>query len=169
MVSALCPVWCSWVLCKCRNNVFNLLHELTRSPHWGVMHIFGWELLMLCHHPGKFGDHKHCVAWPYKITSLKSHANFWWELLMLFHHHDKFGDHKHCVTWPCNTISLRSHANFWVKPLVVYHQPDKFDDHKHCVTWPYQTTSLWSHTNYWVGAPCGMSPPWQVWWPLALW
>ena len=106
-----------------------VLHDLTRSPHWRVMQIFGWELLVL------------------------------------FHHHDKFGDHKHCVTWPCNTISLRSHANFWVKPLVVYHQPDKFDDHKHCVTWPYQTTSLWSHANFWVGAPCGMSPPWQVWWP----
>ena len=26
------------------------------------MQIYGWELLAVCHHPDKFGDHRHCES-----------------------------------------------------------------------------------------------------------
>ena len=53
-------VWCPWVFHKWGYNVFNLSRDLTRPPHFEVMRIYGWELLALCHHPDKFGDHRHC-------------------------------------------------------------------------------------------------------------
>ena len=40
-------------------NALNLSSDLTRSPHWEVMRICGWESLPVCHHPGKVGDHRH--------------------------------------------------------------------------------------------------------------
>ena len=56
--SAPCPVWCLWVLWKWRYNLFNFSCDLTRPPHWGVMRIYGWELLAPYHHPDKFCDHR---------------------------------------------------------------------------------------------------------------
>ena len=29
-------------------------------PHWGVMQIYRWEPLTVCHHPGKSCKYKHC-------------------------------------------------------------------------------------------------------------
>ena len=56
------PSSVSMVFCKWRYNRFNLCRDLTRPPHWGVMRIYGWELLAICHHPDKFGDHGHCES-----------------------------------------------------------------------------------------------------------
>ena len=53
-------VWCPWVFCKWRYNVFNLLHDLTRPLHWGVLQIHGWELLVLHYYPDRYGDQRHC-------------------------------------------------------------------------------------------------------------
>ena len=55
-----CLVWCPWVFCRSRYNVFNLSRDLTWPFHCGVMQIYGWQLLALCHHPHKLCDHKHC-------------------------------------------------------------------------------------------------------------
>ena len=57
--SASCLDWCPRVYCKWRCNVFNLSLDLKRPPHWGAMRINGWELLIVCHHPIKFSDHRH--------------------------------------------------------------------------------------------------------------
>ena len=58
--SAPCLPWCSWVLSKWRHNVLNLLRDLTRPAHWGVMRIYGWELLAVCHQHDKLIDYKCC-------------------------------------------------------------------------------------------------------------
>ena len=58
--SALCLVWYVCAFCNWKCNVFNLSLDLTRLPHWGVMLIYGWELLALNHHSDELGDHKHC-------------------------------------------------------------------------------------------------------------
>ena len=40
----------------------NLICHATSQDHLieGVIRIYGWELLVVCHNPGKFGDHRHC-------------------------------------------------------------------------------------------------------------
>ena len=58
--SAPCWPWCSWVFSKRRHNVLNLLRDLTRPAHLGVMRIYGWELLAVCHQPDKLMDYKCC-------------------------------------------------------------------------------------------------------------
>ena len=74
--SALCLVWYPCVFCKWRYKLLNLLHDLIRPPHWGVMQIYVWELLAICQHPDKFCDHwhsdrkyifnlSHDLTWPY--------------------------------------------------------------------------------------------------------
>ena len=55
-----CLPWCSWVLSKWRHNVLNLLRDHTRPAHWGVMRIYGWELLVVCHQPDNLIDYKRC-------------------------------------------------------------------------------------------------------------
>ena len=55
-----CPVWCPWVFCRWRHNVLNLSRDFPWPLHWGIMQIFRWELLVVCHHPDKSCDHKHC-------------------------------------------------------------------------------------------------------------
>ena len=32
------------------------------------------------------------------------------------------------------------------------------------VKWLWKVSPLICHVNLWVGAPCGMSIPWEVWW-----
>ena len=61
--SAPCLVWCSWVICRCRYNVFNLSPDLKYPHHSGVMRIHGWELLAICHHSDKSCNHKLCNNW----------------------------------------------------------------------------------------------------------
>ena len=61
--SAPCLVSCPWVLYKWRYDIFYLLCDLTKPPHWGVMYIFGWKLLTVYHQPDKSGDHMHCDSW----------------------------------------------------------------------------------------------------------
>lgn len=60
LLSAPCLVWCLWLFYRWRYNVCNFQYDLTWSPHCGVMLIYGWELLSICHHPDKSCDHKHC-------------------------------------------------------------------------------------------------------------
>ena len=55
--SAPCLVGCPYI-CRWRY-VFHLSRDPTRPIHWGVIHIYGWHLLTVCHHPKKFGDHRH--------------------------------------------------------------------------------------------------------------
>ena len=47
--SAPCLVWCSYIFCRWIY-VFYLSRDPTRPLHWGVMYIYGWELLLACHH-----------------------------------------------------------------------------------------------------------------------
>ena len=54
-----CLVCCPEIYCKWINNIFNLSLDLTWSLHWGVMQIYGWKLLAVCHHPDKSCDYKH--------------------------------------------------------------------------------------------------------------
>ena len=52
------PVWCPYIFC-CWRYVFYFSRDLTRLLNWSFMHICWWELLALCHHTEKFGDHSH--------------------------------------------------------------------------------------------------------------
>ena len=56
--SAPCLVWCPYIFCSW-TYVFYLSHDLKIPLHWGVMHIYGWELLTASLHPGKFGGYRH--------------------------------------------------------------------------------------------------------------
>ena len=80
--SAPCLVWCSWVSCSWRCNAFNLSRDLTWSPHWEVMRIYGWELIALCHYPDKPCDYKHCdggnIFLIYQVTSREHVQKFIW-------------------------------------------------------------------------------------------
>ena len=64
--AAPCVISCPWADCKGGYNVINLSRELTRPPHWEIMLIFSWELLVECHHPDKSGDH-----WPSASGDIK--------------------------------------------------------------------------------------------------
>ena len=33
--------------------------DLTRPHYWGIMRIYGWEFLVVCHQIDKFGGHVH--------------------------------------------------------------------------------------------------------------
>lgn len=50
----------SMVFSKWRYNLFNLLSDLTRPPHWGVMQIYGWEFLAVCKKLDRFREQRHC-------------------------------------------------------------------------------------------------------------
>ena len=58
--SARCLRWWPWLLWKWRYNIFDLSRHLRRPPHWGVIQIYQWKLFAICHHPYKFGNHRHC-------------------------------------------------------------------------------------------------------------
>lgn len=67
---------CPWVFCKGRYNRFNLWCHLTKPTHWGVMGICGWELLAVCHHNDKLGNHRHCEnGYMFLICHLTSHGH----------------------------------------------------------------------------------------------
>ena len=50
-------VWCWYIFCQW-SYVFYLPYDPMRPLRWDVMHIYGWELLVACHHPEKFGEHR---------------------------------------------------------------------------------------------------------------
>ena len=56
--SATCLVSCRYIFCRLRH-AFYLSHDPIKPLHLDVIHIYGWELLAACHHPEKFGDHRH--------------------------------------------------------------------------------------------------------------
>lgn len=133
-----------WVFCKCRFNVFSLSRNLTRRTHWGVMRIYGSELLVVCNHLFTFGDHRHCDSenvfnlsrdfmWPHFLRFMWIYG---WKPLNLSHHLAVFGGH-------------RTSASVDIKYFIC--------------TWPQKTTWRKDHVT-WVWDPHCMSPTCQVWW-----
>ena len=59
-ISTPCLVWCSWVFCRWRYNLFKLSRDIPLPLNWEVIRIYEWELFALCHHPDKSCDHKRC-------------------------------------------------------------------------------------------------------------
>ena len=47
--SAPCLVWCPWVYCKWRYDIFSFSRDLTIPPYWGTTRIYWWEFLSVCH------------------------------------------------------------------------------------------------------------------------
>ena len=104
--SATYLIWCPWASCKWRCYVFNLPSCFKRPPHWGIIQIFGWKLLVVYHHSDKFGDNWHQVEWRYKVLNLSSGLtgprdwriiwHYRWKPLMISYHHTTFGGDKHC-------------------------------------------------------------------------
>ena len=75
--SVRCLVWCPWILFKWRLNIFNLSCYLTRPHDRGVVQVFWWNLLGVCHQCHKFGDHRDCerfwfVIWSHITLFLKN-------------------------------------------------------------------------------------------------
>ena len=57
-MSAPCQLWCRYIFWWWRH-VFCLSRDPTSPFCWDVIRIYGWELLVTCHHTEKFGGHKH--------------------------------------------------------------------------------------------------------------
>lgn len=53
-----CLAWCSLVFCMWRHIV--LLRDLAKPHYLGIIRIYSWELLAVCHHPDNLSDHKYC-------------------------------------------------------------------------------------------------------------
>ena len=93
-----CLVWCSWVFCRWRYNLFNLSRDLTWLPHWGLKRVYWWEHLVVCHHPDKSCDHKHCDSGDMFLVchvASRKHA-IWiygWKFPTMSHHLAVFGGH----------------------------------------------------------------------------
>ena len=51
-------VWCKYIFYRWIY-VFYLSRDPTRTFHWDVMHIYGWELLASCYHRERLGGHRH--------------------------------------------------------------------------------------------------------------
>ena len=95
----------SWIFCRWRYDVFSLSRDLTWSPHWACIQIYGWELLGLCHWTDKSCpcDHKHCGGGNIMLFNLS--CNFSWthveriiwihgsKPVTLSHHLTTFGSH----------------------------------------------------------------------------
>ena len=64
-MSAPCLLWCRYIFYRWRY-VFYLSRDPARPLHLDVMRIYGWELLATCHHPYKFGDHRHSHSYEEK-------------------------------------------------------------------------------------------------------
>ena len=60
--SPLYHIWWPLAQCKRRYKVFNLSHDLTRPRDWRIKRYHGWEPLIICYHPVKFGSSRHCVS-----------------------------------------------------------------------------------------------------------
>ena len=73
--SAHCLIWCPCIFCRWRY-VFSLSLDLKTQLHQCVMHIYGCELLVVCHHLDKFCDHRHSDSyeekWFIKNMNLKN-------------------------------------------------------------------------------------------------
>ena len=56
-----------------KNNGFSLSRDLAWPLHGEIKRIHGWVLIVLCHHPDKSCDHKHCeigdvMSWICRVT-----------------------------------------------------------------------------------------------------
>ena len=36
--------------------------DLAKPSYWKILWLYEWELLIVCHHPDKFGSQRHCVS-----------------------------------------------------------------------------------------------------------
>ena len=75
--SASCQVWCPWVFCKWRYNVFNLSRDFTWSSQRRVILIYGWGLLAVCHHPDKSCDHSEDIMFSICHVTSRKHMFKW--------------------------------------------------------------------------------------------
>ena len=139
--SASCLVRCPWVFCECRYNVIVMWPRNITSLRG---HGYGWELLVICHHPDKFGDRKHCdIGDMFLICQLTSRDHMFkglcepmggspWPPCHWFggHWSSWSGDIKYFI---CHVTSQNQ---------VIEGSRDFFSRSSHC-----------------------MSPPCQVWWP----
>ena len=135
--SAPCLVWCPWVFCKCRYNVFNLSRDLTRPHNWGVIQINGCGLLVVCHHPDKFRDLKwpyvYRIIWMYgwKLLTVSHHtANVWWTLVLRRWRYKMFNLPRD-LTKPHDWKIMQFYE--W-ELLTVCHNPAKFFGRRYCGT-----------------------------------
>ena len=77
----------------------NLSRDITNNT-WVKDNMTEWEFIAVYHHPGKFGDHRHCalrdsVILICQMTSQK-HAFKVSCHVMVSHYPVKFGGHRHC-------------------------------------------------------------------------
>ena len=127
--SALYLVRYAWVFCNWKCNVFSLSLDLTRLPHWGVMLIYGWELLALNHHSDELGDHKHCDSGDKILIFHGTHMthvyrvlwNYWWKAVTVSHNLAMFGDNSASggtKYWVCHMTSknhlIERSCNYWL-------------------------------------------------------
>ena len=97
--SAFCLFSCSWIFCRWRCNVFNLLRDITWPLHSEGMRIYRWELLVLCHYSDKSCERRHCeveirskfVTWSRVSLCWKSYMNLWVEA--------RHGESLSCHIW----------------------------------------------------------------------
>ena len=103
-----------------------------------------WEFIAVYHHPGKFGDHRHCalrdsVILICQMTSQK-HAFKVSCHVMVSHYPVKFGGHRHCgrrdMFLICHMISqdhmTQQPRDYSQEPFSVSHHPVRFGGHRYC-------------------------------------
>ena len=102
-----------------------------------------WEFIAVYHHPGKFGDHRHCairvsVILICQMTSQK-HAFKVSCHVMVSHHPDKFGGHRDCgrrdMFLICHMISqdhmTQQPRDYSQEPFSVSHHSVRFGGHRY--------------------------------------
>ena len=101
--SAPCLVRCSYIFCSW-GYVFYLSRDPARLLHWGVMHIYGWELLATCHHSEKFGDHRHsdsseekCFIKNMNLITTYNHREDWVDWITA--RREKMSQPQKCTFW----------------------------------------------------------------------
>ena len=107
-------VWCPWTFCRWIYNVYDFTRDPTWPPPWGVMRIYGWELLAVCNHLDKSCDHKYyngdIMFLIGRVTSskhmFKGHVYLWVET--------PHGESPPCLVWWllvwCMSLDLQQHV-----------------------------------------------------------
>ena len=72
-----CQVSCQWRLWQWRYNVFSLSRGLERPRNQIVFSFNVSKLLVVCNHPSKFGDHRHCCSGDIMILVFEEQDSSW--------------------------------------------------------------------------------------------
>ena len=127
-----------------------LSNDLTWTTHWGVMWVYGWELLVACHHPDKFCNHKYCDSGDvFNLSCDLLWAHVWRVNGFFYGQNPLTMSHLPGLVIICLvqvTICLVQ-----VEMWIIYY-----------ATQPHQTMRLRDQVTLWVGALQGMLPPCQV-------